>query len=173
MWRGYGKREFAAWTAIICLVAFGTGAVLVKRFRPVGPMEFRELPTSAQVTSRAESAPPPVVVASAPPQVQPSRTSIATTPVQPDATSNSAPPEVAPATTPRRRTKADPEAGSISLNVGQLADFEALPGVGPAIAQRIIDYRADHGPFQSIDEVRNVKGIGEKRFSRIEPYLKL
>lgn len=50
---------------------------------------------------------------------------------------------------------------TLSLNRATAADLEDLPGVGPVLAQRIIDWRAAHGPFRTIDELSEVSGIGE------------
>jgi len=54
-------------------------------------------------------------------------------------------------------------AGPVNLNTATLDQLETLPGIGPALGQRIIDYREEHGPFQSVDDLLNVSGIGEKR----------
>jgi competence protein ComEA len=66
-----------------------------------------------------------------------------------------------------------PAPGSISLNTGSMADFDRLPGVGPATAQKILDYRMDHGGFGSIQEITAVKGIGPKKYEAMRKYLKL
>ncbi len=65
-------------------------------------------------------------------------------------------------------TGADTGAGPpapISLNTATVDQFDTLPGVGPVLAQHIIDYRAQHGGFRSVDELREVNGIGERRFA--------
>lgn len=61
---------------------------------------------------------------------------------------------------------------SIDLNLAAKSDLVKLPRIGPAIAQRIIDYRTEHGKFKSLDEVKNVKGIGVKTYENIRRYLK-
>lgn len=59
--------------------------------------------------------------------------------------------------------------GLLDLNRATEQDFEALPGIGPTLAQRIIEYRQSVGAFRSLDELREVKGIGVKKFERIRP----
>ncbi|WP_206313053.1 ComEA family DNA-binding protein [Streptomyces sp. JB150] len=56
-------------------------------------------------------------------------------------------------------------AGPVSLNTATVEQLDTLPGVGPVLAQHIIDYRTRHGGFRSVDELREVKGIGERRFA--------
>lgn len=63
--------------------------------------------------------------------------------------------------------------GKVSLNTGTKADLESLPGVGPATAQKILDYRRQSGGFTSIEEVMNVKGIGPKKYEAMKAMLKL
>ncbi|HEY0636990.1 MAG TPA: ComEA family DNA-binding protein [Pseudonocardiaceae bacterium] len=55
----------------------------------------------------------------------------------------------------------------LDLNTATLADLDTLPGVGPVTAQRILDWRAEHGRFASIDQLREIEGIGETRFARL------
>jgi competence protein ComEA len=64
-------------------------------------------------------------------------------------------------------------AGKININTAGVAELEKLPGLGPALAQRIIDYRNAHGPFKSIEELKNVSGIGEKRFAELKDHVTL
>jgi len=59
--------------------------------------------------------------------------------------------------------------GPVDLNRADLAALDALPGVGPVLAQRILDWRAAHGRFTSVDELGEVSGIGEKLLAQIRP----
>lgn len=67
----------------------------------------------------------------------------------------------------------DVTSDSINVNTADQEQLEELPGIGPAIAQRIIEYREEHGPFDRKSELTNVRGIGEARLDNIRPYIKL
>ncbi|MFG2821268.1 helix-hairpin-helix domain-containing protein [Kitasatospora sp. NPDC048365] len=64
-------------------------------------------------------------------------------------------------------------AGPLSLNRATTEQLDTLPGVGPTLAQRIVQYRLAHGPFSSLDELRQVGGIGPRKFDDIKPLLTL
>jgi len=67
-------------------------------------------------------------------------------------------------------TAAKPAVSSlINLNSASAAELEKLPGVGPAMATRILEYRQKSGGFKKIEELMNVKGIGEKSFLKMKP----
>ena len=59
--------------------------------------------------------------------------------------------------------------GLLDLNRATEQDFDALPGIGPKLAERIMAHRQLVGAFHSLDELRSVKGIGKKKFERIRP----
>jgi competence protein ComEA len=62
---------------------------------------------------------------------------------------------------------------TINLNAATLEDLDTLPGIGPATAQKILDYRQTHGPFRSVDELRAVSGIGPAKLEQIRPFVYL
>jgi len=66
----------------------------------------------------------------------------------------------------------DPSA-PVSLNSATLDQLESLPGVGPATAQKIVDYRTANGPFQSIDQLQDISGIGPAKYAAIAPKVML
>jgi competence protein ComEA len=59
----------------------------------------------------------------------------------------------------------------VNLNTANAEQLATLPGVGPALASRIVEYRQKSGAFRSTKDVMNVKGIGEKNFAKIEAWL--
>jgi competence protein ComEA len=64
-------------------------------------------------------------------------------------------------------TPAGGSGGRVDLNRATAADLDALPGIGPVLAQRIIDYRDAHGPFRNIDQLDDVPGIGPAVFAEL------
>ena len=61
----------------------------------------------------------------------------------------------------------------IGINSASADDLDALPGIGSRLAGRIVEYRKLNGPFKTIGELRNVDGIGEKKFESIKPFISL
>ena len=59
----------------------------------------------------------------------------------------------------------------LDINQASKDDFIKLPGIGPVIAERIIQYRNTHTKFKSLDELNNVQGIGEEKFKKFKRYL--
>jgi competence protein ComEA len=53
-----------------------------------------------------------------------------------------------------------PVGSRVNLNTARAADLDALPGIGPVLAQRIVDHRTRHGPFRTVDQLDDVPGIG-------------
>jgi competence protein ComEA len=60
---------------------------------------------------------------------------------------------------------------ALDLNQAPAEDLQAIPGIGPALARRIITYREMHGPFAQVDDLLKVKGMGEKSLVKIQLYL--
>ncbi len=79
-------------------------------------------------------------------------------PIYPTATSPGAPPVVA---------QSNP-VYPIDINLATQAELESLPGIGPVTAKKIIAYREENGPFNAIEEIQNVSGIGPKTFEEIK-----
>jgi len=61
--------------------------------------------------------------------------------------------------------------GKININTAGLAELDSIPGIGPVLAQRIIDYREQNGFFSSPEEIQNVSGIGTKTYEKMADYI--
>jgi competence protein ComEA len=59
----------------------------------------------------------------------------------------------------------------VNINKASATDLEALPGIGAKTAARIIEYRQKNGPFKKVEELMNVRGVGEKNFLKLKPQL--
>jgi competence protein ComEA len=57
----------------------------------------------------------------------------------------------------------------VNINTAAAAELDALPGVGPAMARQIVEYRTVHGPFKTLDDMRNIKGLGPKKLEKLQP----
>ena len=64
-----------------------------------------------------------------------------------------------------------PAANLVNLNSATVAQLESLPGIGAKTAQRIIEHRQKSGSFKKIEELMNVRGIGEKSFLKLKPLI--
>jgi competence protein ComEA len=73
----------------------------------------------------------------------------------------------APAASKARATASAP----VDLNAASVVQLQTLPGVGSSTAQRIVEYRQKNGGFKKIEELMNVKGLGEKSFLKLKPLI--
>ncbi len=71
----------------------------------------------------------------------------------------------APLELPAATAPAGAETGRLDLNAASAEELEELPGIGPELAARIMEYRAENGPFTNPAELMNVEGIGEKTYA--------
>lgn len=73
----------------------------------------------------------------------------------------------------RRSGKAALPAASLNLNTASAAQLQTLPGIGPKLAERIVAYRRQKGPFQKIEQLMKVKGIGRSKFAKLQPWVRV
>jgi competence protein ComEA len=70
---------------------------------------------------------------------------------------------------PVRPVASAPASKLININTANSRELELLPGIGPALAARIIAYRTENGAFRSVDDLDNVKGVGPRTLDRLRP----
>jgi len=64
-----------------------------------------------------------------------------------------------------------PVTGTININTASAADLQRLPGIGAKTAGRVIEYRQKNGPFKKVEELMNVRGVGEKNFLKLKNHI--
>ncbi|MEX0587524.1 MAG: ComEA family DNA-binding protein [Patescibacteria group bacterium] len=69
---------------------------------------------------------------------------------------------------PATQSASQPISGPININTASAVELEALPRIGPALAQRIVDYRKDNGPFKTTADIEDVSGIGPSIYAQIK-----
>ena len=74
-------------------------------------------------------------------------------------------------TSSEMHTETETSSGKININRADNSELQEIPGVGPATAQKIIEYRELNGKFKSIEDIKNVSGIGEKTFESMKEYI--
>ena len=138
--------------AVLCAVVVGYNAFYVP------DTDMTALTVSADVSSAAPSAPdgeyvpqPALPGGSSAPASPPAAVSSAAS--RPAGTAENAPPQA--------------NGAKIDLNAASAEQLETLNGIGEALAGRIVAYRQEHGKFRSIEEIKNVSGIGDKKFEAI------
>jgi competence protein ComEA len=62
-----------------------------------------------------------------------------------------------------------PASAPVNLNTATVAQLETLPGIGKSVAERILEYREKVGSFKKVEDLMNVRGIGEKSFLKLKP----
>ena len=72
------------------------------------------------------------------------------------------------ASTGSESTSYNKEGTKVNINTANQSELDSLPGIGPALAQRIIDFREENGNFNSIEDIQNVKGIGDSKYENIK-----
>jgi competence protein ComEA len=63
--------------------------------------------------------------------------------------------------------------GPVDLNSATVSDLDALPGIGPVLAQRVVDWRTAHGAFTAVDQLRQISGLGGKKFDALAPLVRV
>ncbi|MCC7390436.1 MAG: ComEA family DNA-binding protein [Phycisphaerales bacterium] len=141
----------ARWAAVLILGAAGLTGIARALLSP------QPTPLPPQPAAFSAHTPPPTLQPTAQPTPQPipSPAEARSAPTEP------APKSPPPASSPSRR---------ININTATAAELDLLPGIGPALAQRILDHRASHGPFATLDDLDAVSGIGPKTIAKLVPY---
>lgn len=128
--------------------------------------------TTAPPAPRSPIATPPPLVLNPPPRAAPTPPAPDTVP-QETAAIEEPSQEPAPPTPSPPPPPAPPPVLIVNINKAGTAELELLPGIGPALAQRIVEHRAKHGRFRRVEDLEAVKGIGPKTLERLRPFVRV
>ena len=143
---------------LLVAVAVGAGGLGIDRWRRANPDAVTQLETLDR------TAPPPAASERVPQRALAPRSPARDVPSSPHD------PPARREPRPTRRLRAD-DTTPVDVNLATAAEFARLPGVGPALAARIIELRGRDGPFASVDDLRRVRGVGDATLARLRPRL--
>ena len=148
------KAKLLRWGLLLCCAGFLLFGLGLYFGRTTGGTVLYQRPAAASsVAAEAPEAPEEPETPEAPEEPE--------EPETPEAPEEPAAPE-------ETETEPDGMASRVNLNTADAAALESLPGIGPALAQRIIDYRTANGPFQTTAEIQDVRGIGAGIYEKIK-----
>lgn len=171
-----GSQRFWVWfdgLVIGSVVLMLGGSLLMQewpQWHPIPPASTKlQAPMQAQILSQPLIEDTPVLVETTTQESQALAAKALTSATKPK--TPKAPKRKKPAAPAKWTT---PTAGHLlDINQATLADWQHLKGIGPATAQRIIEYRKANGPFKTVYELDRVKGIGPKTLAKLKPFLKI
>jgi competence protein ComEA len=155
---GYTRRQLVI---VVSLVAGGATGLAIDHWRHANPDVVAYLETLDRAPATAREPVARRVIARAPDAPH------ASAPAPSRDARGSAPSRDGGRARPVRADDATP----LDVNLASAAELERLPGVGPALAARIVDVRAREGPFGSVDDLRRVRGVGGATLERLRPRL--
>ena len=66
-----------------------------------------------------------------------------------------------------------PTQGTVNLNTASIVELQKIPGVGPAMAEKLLQFRNENGGFKSVDDLLQIPGIGDKKFAKMQPFTRV
>lgn len=121
---------------------------------PIQPSRESEQPAANRLAAKPQALPPAPapIVTELPPREAPAAVAV-------------------PGSTPKEEPLAGAKTGPINLNTATAAELEALPGIGPGLAARIVEDRTKNGRFRSVKDLDRVRGIGPKLLEKVGPFV--